>query len=451
MSIIKNKNNDNKARAYYISGIIMVAASCAFPQTWICTAGFLLGMFVTVVQKKKISSILNFCIICLINRQVTVAPLYPGAGITLMSLVNVIVLLFFFRYILDMLLKKNKGFVIPVSFLLLWVCYRVLNGVYTGALSVIPSLWACVPLLLCLTLQYMGNRYKNYSNELFISVIVGCSLVVLVGYIELLISHTFFYSLWKYDVYRYGVLRVGSTLADPNFMSMVDLLFLCLLYTKAAKANFNKTFLAVFKVLTVFQIVLSFSRAAIIALAVCYLMAIILKKKGRLLLLIPILVLAALLIPYAMEQILSWGDTSMLVSTSSRLRIVEAAFNLWKTSPIMGLGNSAFYNNSAALIGTANVSTMNTFVQVLVEYGIIGMMFYISYSFVLVKKILGFMKNTVSTSASSYSLYIVALFGWLVMSFSLDTFQLVGFWMLPTLILAEHNIETLERSEESNI
>lgn len=444
---MKQTYKKNVAAAYYISGITMIGLSCAFPQQWICTIGFLLGIFITVCFRKKYLSILNFCILCLINRQITVAPLYPGSGVTLMALIKMIVLLFFFVTVIYISRNHSKKVVIPFALLFLWVLYRILNGMITGSSSIISSFWACAPLLLCMVLQYYESRFRNYGNELFISVIVGGSLVVLVGYYELFTTHTFFYSLWKYDVYRYGVLRAGSTLADPNFMSMVDIMFLCLLFTKTAKSVFGKKFLTIFKILTIIQIVLSFSRTAIIALAACCLMHIVLKKRGRFLLFIPLIVATSLFLPVAMERLLSWGDTNMLVSTFSRLQVVQAAVDFWKTSPLLGLGSGAFINNSERLVGTANVNTMNTFVQILVEYGIIGIVIYILYYYFMIKTVLCYRNKSSKAYSKSYIVYVIALFGWLIMSFSLDAFQLVGFWIFPTLIMVEHKNEINDTME----
>jgi O-antigen ligase len=129
------------------------------------------------------------------------------------------------------------------------------------------------------------------------------------------------------------------------------------------------------------------------------------------------------------------------------MRVVAIALVLWRKNPLIGNGSGFFYDASQGFIGT-HITTMNVYVEQLVEYGIIGMMFYIIYIVYILKvPVMSILvKRNINFKASPE--IIAAISAWLLISYSLDTFSKILIWVMPAIVLS---LLKFEQEDKDNI
>ena len=405
---------------YVVATLFVLVPACLAPLGWIASIGFLIGCALVLASFRDSNALLFYFIILLLNNSI-VETYIVGTGYTITSLIYLYSLILFIwelRFV-----GARRKILIATSFIVLWIIYRMaIAHIYSnGAMS---ALWGAAPLSICITSQILIKRKEKYKAHLLVSLYVAILLMCITGYVELIIGRTFFYSLWKGAFYRFGILRVGSTVADANFLCLIEVPALFIFGANLYKQLIGKRRIQILSIALVVQIVLTFSRTGILALIACYVIYKLTTKKYLFLIAAPLVLLSAAILPIIMELVLKMD----VESTNSRMRIVTVAIQYWLQNPIVGHGPNAFYNNSMAFVGS-QITTMNVYVEQLVCYGAIGLAFYILYAIFLLKRpiisILTLEKSNVS------GLIMASLCAWLIISYSLDTFTKIYFWIIP--------------------
>ena len=424
---------------YFIAALFVLIPACANPTGGIASIGFLFASTLIVIIFKDLNCLAMFYLIFLINSSLAEMPII-GTQLTITAFINLyLIIVLIIRLIKH---RKEKLNYISIPLIIVWMVYLVYNYILYG-FGIWAAVWYCVPFYISILMCILVSRKEKYIIHFLTCIIVAFSIVLLTGYVELFIGKTFFYSLWKTTpFYRFGILRVGSTLADPNFMCLIDVCCIFVIRTSIVQKIFGKRVITILEILAIAQVVVSTSRAGILALIACFAIEFLCKKKSWMLALIPVVIITGAALPAMMDYIFSID----ISSTGSRFRVIEAALVLWRTNPVIGLGNNSFYNASYGLIGT-RTDTMNVFVQQLVNFGVIGGTFYVLFFITVLKQPV---KNVISKvrNAEIDAKLIAAISGWLIISFTLDTFSKTLIWLVPALEISLYYI--VNNSVKSN-
>lgn len=400
---------------------------------------FIVTSMLIILRFKTLESILPYCIALLMNNTLTEFEIGFLGTVTLTGIIKV----YFIAMLFITLVKRkthNKMY-IGYLFVGVWLLYFALNSFInqTGMWSTIYSI--SFPMIVCIVMQAVAQRNDKYKLQIISGVIAGFIFLCLCGYLELLIGKTFFYSGWTgAERYRLGILRVGSTVSDPNFLALTELFVICIINVPFIRRVLGNRLSLLLIILGSASIVLTFSRTGIIALVTAAVLMGANKHKNYIVVLLPLLSIAAVPV---IGLILGSVDTLDVNSAISRNRIVDVAMQLWKNNPLFGNGNNSFVNISQTYIGNQR-STMNEYVGQLVNYGVIGLGFFISYFVLLMKRCVGGFEKLISNKSAIC--YFSAIITWLLMSYSLDTYYKILIWILPSLVIS---IESLERGEKN--
>lgn len=269
---------------------------------------------------------------------------------------------------------RNEKRILAADLLLLICCYRTDSG---------KIIFGCLILMQFLAAGYAGDVWD--LDEILKGLIVGGNQVVLVGLLELVLHRTFFYSAWTgAERYRYGMLRIGSTAADPNYICLilVPLLLVsyCLYwYHKERRYLFC---MALYGLLTV----LTMSRTGILCLAVASYLLVRrhwfqrMRKTSRWFFNVLLVGTAVLLMAPFLGSLAGMANSTFEASNFTRSVCLRYAVTLVKRSPQTGLGLNQFYNHAQPLFyheygGTfaEGITVMNLPLEIAVAFGIIGL------------------------------------------------------------------------------
>lgn len=392
-------------------------------------AAFIVSVVVMVLVSRSIQTIPYLLAALMLNSELM-------NGAYLFISIRRITLIFCGIYlVLNIINSKKSHLLVPIWFYIIWFGYLFINAfvIHTGG-SITDILSVLYMMLTSIILQDKANSNVASSEKLIIAVTVGFSFIVIIAYLELLIGRTFFYSTWtEGERYRNGILRVGSTVSDPNNVCFFLVPFVFLSETAAFKKVLPTYYRIMLKWPTIILILLTSSRIGWIALILgllCYLLA---KRK---IILICVLLSVFLLINSVMtllENILNLYEES----TSFRLFIIENALELWQQNFLFGVGR----NNIISSIGLADdgvINTMNTYVYMLSGVGIIGFIIYILYWIILSRKdFVLWISNSVENK--DVLLKLTSIICLLMIAYTLDTFYMMNMWIMPAIIIAINN------------
>lgn len=421
-----NQNKANLYIMYLIAGLMIVIPACITRKSAISSIGFFVAVIWILIKSKNLFAISVFCLLMKFNANLCEIPII-GLNITLMPLVILVFVVSLIRIRIKTIKLNRKN-----MFLMFWGIYIVFNNAINGTFDINSVLSQLVNILIAIYFLKVVERKGDFREHLLSGVMAAVSLIVLVGIVEIVIRKTFFYSLWRGgESIRFGMIRPGSTLADPNFMAIIVCGFLFFWKSESVYEIIGKQWSSVMFFLSLVVIVASGSRTTYLILALCVLMLFLCKKKTRIIFALPILIMIVLILPAVLNQLFfSTSDAS----TSARMRIVLTALEVWKTNKVLGLGYGAFSVRSVTLTGQY-FDTMNTYVQQLLDYGLIGLSFYLIYGMLLIlPNIMGIIVGPKNKEfRRERSLLLASIVAWFGISLSLDTYTLVLFWIYPAL------------------
>lgn len=200
--------------------------------------------------------------------------------------------------------------------------------------------------------------------------------------------------------YAYKVnIKIASTLSNPNNFAAYLLLcvfpvFMLFIYEKRKK---NKVlYLLIFLLITV-NIALTFSRNVLLGFGIGILVLIVIYSKKLLAVFVPIVV-AALCIPQIRIRLSEVGDTSL---NESRIKLWKTALLMFKDHPVLGVGNGNYSSNYDNYIkkfpqlycGFHNYPAHNTYLKILSELGVVGIIVFLSMLLFLALRLYKFIKD----------------------------------------------------------
>ncbi len=229
------------------------------------------------------------------------------------------------------------------------------------------------------------KQLKLWSNLL---IFVGVILAIL-GFFQLI----FFYDLSFLQAAGFDphIGRLVSTFLDPNFFGGFQVLILNLTLAQIFETKDKKLLIAV--ILLFFSIVLTFSRSSYLALFVSILLFGILKSKSLAIIVFGAFFLLTPAIPRIFERVI--GAVTFDVTASARITSWSLAFEIFLTSPLIGVGfnnlrfakaNLGIFQLVEGLGGHSGAGVDSSFLLVLATTGIFGILAFLGFYFFLIYK-----------------------------------------------------------------
>lgn len=435
--------------------LVQFVAEVLFGASGVIPIVFVALCVLWILMFKKTSSLLYLFIAMLPNFSIYSGELF---GISVLNIITLYCLFYIAIKVKDL----GKITTVPCVFLVIWYIYEVADiyihsgsGIASAITSTISYFVVCICTQALLTGQHQSindtqlktNTRLNNADRVIVSFLSGIVFMLLIAYLELIIGKTFFYHLWSGgERYRYGIMRVGSTVADPNNVCFNLIPFLFLVSTECTKRLLYKQYIRLIQILTVAMIFLSGSRTGAVAFIAGLMFYFLGKKRAILLSLIPIFI--------ALESVLNSMVSNLRAidedSSNFREYINRNALLLFKNNMIFGVGPGNIVNKINLTIAGAssrNVNTMNTYLYYLVGFGIVGFAFFIAYyiltvlpdlkAWIILKKV-----------KSDQLLRISACISILLLIYTLDTANFAIVWLLPAVLEAGRDNERLASSLE---
>lgn len=428
--MIHQYKSSSKKQVYYIyliAGLMIVVPACISSKSSISSIGFFVAIVWILIKTRNLYAVTVFCLLMRFNSNLCEIPII-GMGFTLMPIVNLILVVSMIGVKIRIIKTRRINL-----FLLVWALYITINNAINSTFDINSILSQLVNFFIAIYFIDMVRRDEYYSSHLLAGVLAAVSLIILVGTIEIFAGRTFFYSLWRGgESVRYGMIRPGSTLADPNFMALIICAFLFIWRSEIVKKIVGNRISSFYFALSFVVIAASGSRTTYFTLVLAILMIFLCKRQSRIIFALPLLLVIIVVLPTIVNHVFfSVTDAS----SSARIRIVVTALELWSRNKVIGLGYGSFSSRSIVLTGQ-HFDTMNTYVQQLVDYGVVGLFFYLTYALILiypnVMKILFGKELTSVRRNRSYCL--ASVISWFSISLSLDTFTLPLFWIYPAIL-----------------
>lgn len=391
---------------------------------------WLLSSALMLILYKQTKVLIPYHIALLINNVFIEYKIMLLGGITLTAIIKVIFIMQSFL----LFNKKKNSIIIYPKFFAIWTLYFFINSLITNTNGIGNILFSvCFPMSVCIVTQIVAKEEDIAFDQIFIAGIVAALIMMVsVGYVEIMCNKTFFYSIWTGDErFRYGIIRVGTTAADPNFACLSEVFLLLVVNIPCFKRIIGNRVCSILNVATIVQIVLLFSRTGYIALACAAAIVMLSKKNKTFYFLLPIIAVSiAFLTNVMIDSLKTVNEGSYL----SRTRIIQYAFEIWRNNPIWGIGHNGFYNLSAGYLGLSR-STMNEYMSQLVNYGVIGLLFYLFFLCLIYKGIVGKIENIFKVENPNTKYFFAMIIVWFIMGWSLDIYSKIFVWIIPAVFI----------------
>ena len=398
--------------------LVMLIASIMDESGLLNFFAFVFSLSFIFVLTKKISNLDYFIYAVFINSSL-MSGHFKFLSIT--SIIFGILLLSLF----SIFVKKHKliGLVdkkiIMIS--IIWFIYTIYNSILVSGTSINGLIYSFIPFSVLFTSVFLSQAKVNEQSKFIWTIYIAFSLIIFVSLIEHLLGHTFFSIRWTIEErYRNGILRAGSTLADPNNVCFMLVPFFFLLQTSVFKL-YIPSFIRKLTIFLDFVIViLTSSRAGILALFMGIAFMIISKKRVSLIIILPVLYFGTNLLLQQFENLLNKYENS----TSFREYVVAQALLVWNSHKVFGAGSTMLFS----MIDGNN--TMNTYVYLLGIYGLIGLVIYILYWFSILRvDIKRWLLNKKIYNDQLCKLSVFITSG--IIAYSLDVLGMAFVWIIP--------------------
>ncbi len=423
----------NKAIAnliiYIIAGTVFMIPLLRYKASVQSSLGFYFGTIIVIVLRRKLFPVLCYFYIVVSNIYMTYVPLKFMDSITVMAVIKVYIIGYFiFLLILTKGFKKyfRKS---PFKYYIIWVIISVgihLISAMFFPYNIIDIFWRLVPLYFSLLVTIEIYRSKQNLNEILLAIIVSAILFTFVAYIELIQEKTYFYSLWTgVERYRYGILRVGSTLEDANILGLFLLPSIFIIHTNYVKNILGKIVVFFLKIFLIIILIITSSRMSFVAFTfgIITLYWVTGKPIKQMAVIIGIFFILCLT-PYIFHGLITYEAAS----SSQRIFLIGEAFSKWLDNPILGIGIDGFWNQTSWL-------TMNEFAKQLVELGLFAFIVYLFFYLYLIKIFFKKIKYLKNIEKYDSGCILAATIAYMINSFSLDTYNYYIMWVLPALSL----------------
>lgn len=254
--------------------------------------------------------------------------------------------------------------------------------------------------------------------------------------------------------------RVFSTFENPNLLAEYLLITIpiSIAFIFYSKSNWKKLFFVITTGIMLLTIGLTYSRGGWLGLVIAIITFLLLISVKTLLLLIPFGIIGILYLPASILQRL--GTIGKLQDSSNFYR-----YNLWNMSlnivkdfwiSGIGIGYLPFMKISPFYLGSISpYHTHNTFLQVAIETGIIGLMIFIGLIFTLIKTSITVVLQTKSRFIKIFTAsYVSALLGLfihgLVEHILYNPKIIITFWFIIGMIISLYIINKEDSREGNN-
>src|SRR3989344_323790 len=312
----------------------------------------------------------------------------PFAGLSIKLIdIGVVALAFYwillsFKNLKKIKIDKRLGFPIlifsVVALLSLLLNARLLNinELFVSSLYLIR--WIAYASIIFI-IPMFDNSFKKIIIKLLI--FIGVVIVVL-GYIQYFLYpnlRNLYYLGWDEHLYR-----LFSAFLDPNFAGAFFVLYFLfvlniLIESLKKQARFFSFFLGVISLITLIAIFLTYSRSALLMLIIgSFVFLFLYTKKSFAVLIVIIFLLATTLVPKAYTT--EGTNFLRIASSEARLGSAKQAIEIFKESPVFGVGFNAYRyakNRHGFTFGNwekshADAGTDNSFLFLLATTGIVG-------------------------------------------------------------------------------
>lgn len=406
------------------------------------TISYFLNLMIVILTFKKIYYICLYMIILLFNNFFLSANSFYQVSISVNSISFILLLccsaITFYNAKNKMNHKSNINHISMVP-TFIWMLYSgTIILVKSDNISLLYFFVIMSYFIISILLKNIVER-NNKNAELFlITYFVSVMLIVFFWYIEIIMGKTLFTISWTgEDRYRMGFLRAGSTVGDNNMACLIIGTALLFFQTRPFKKLIGDNVIKLVSFTMVIMLMFSFSRTAWLCLAVAIILLILTGLKKVAILLLPICVL---ILTYFLRII---SDLMDLDTSSSNTRTLmnELSLTVWLDNFWTGIGWGNIAKYSIKVFGSEGIvdyiTTMNTYYFVLVTGGFFAGLCLAMYIYSMSKHAIIhlFHLNPV------YRYVFAAIIFWAIFTFTLDTFDVLEFWIMPTIITAIYKCE----------
>lgn len=274
--------------------------------------------------------------------------------------------------------------------------------------------------------------------------VISAFAQALIGIGELISGHTIYYEKWAGVRQRDGILRIGSTAGDPNFLCfyLVPIVPIIGFFVSEIKSIFLKTFYFLVGLTILFVIVITNSRIGLISLFMLVGIFVFKKTKFNIILKITVFFIPIflLVIDYIPKLNFNFSDASFQARFYTQL----VGLKLFLSNPLIGIGLDNFTNYSDKILWSSYrvymemaPTTMNTYMQIIVEGGILGFIIFLLNIIGIIK---GIQVIAVTYSKNFAFWFTLSIISWIIIAFTLDglftpllwIFSIVPFVILKT-------------------
>ncbi|WP_310877183.1 O-antigen ligase family protein [Priestia megaterium] len=329
-------------------------------------------------------------------------------------------------------------------------------GSYNGIMfsSLVSNVRLIIPLFVLLTIPSVIKSRKDYAKVLKLFVI-GSLIVTIYGVYEFAIKKIglgFSYLLPNHAqsilFFNGGTIRLSGTFGEPSYFAgfLVLSIFLCV-YCKSLEI-LPKFLLNLIILSQLIVVILTYSTGGYLALLIGTL--VYLFNSGKVKFFISVFILSATLIalvvfvPSVVEVVSKPFDSTsgQMSSNTDRTNTAKAAMNMFKDSPLYGIGYGNFsflYNNyrpEGAIFKVEPSIANNVYADFISSYGLIGLLllFFIALQVYKSLKVIKF------SYRSEYPFFIGAFTSILIVYMAYPTFSYAFQWVFYSLLLVRSSL-----------
>lgn len=391
--------------------------------------------------------LLIITLMCLPTGEVLRVHVTKEIGINLIDIIVVITGLYGIIYLLKNKISISRLELYFFTFIIISIASLTINfknvSTYQFFISILYPLRLLFLFMILPLVRIQGIEFKKKLETILI---LDGLIIVTIGVSQFFLYpslRNLYYLGWDEHLYR-----LFSTFLDPNFTAVFIALFIIFAIPHTISSLKEKTkktlFFITLILLSIFALVLTYSRAVLLSFSLATLTFLFLNKKKY----IPIFILIiGVIILFQLKTVRSEG-TNLFRTTSAfaRLESSNLAFSVIKDYPIFGVGfNTYRYVSSKYIKPSQQVESSlpshglsapdNSFLFVLATTGIFG---FVAYLFFWRSVIVKYLKNLESPSSQVIILSIIVLF---ISSFFVNAlfYTPILLWFFSVLGIKENN------------
>lgn len=307
----------------------------------------------------------------------------------------------------------------------------------------------CFRMVSLLTLfYYFVDSRARLELALKVLLLSGVCMA-LFGLFEVLIGRTFFYSAWTLgERYRFGIVRMGSTVGDPNYvcMALLPLIPLAHYFYSSAKTFIAKGYYLSILAIFTLTIALTFSRIGCLALFFYGVYSLYAKyARGlethyvikKVLFLVVVSLLSVVL--YFGYSLLTAKISGAQISSTTRAIALELSYHFFKQFPLTGVGfdRLEYFNGShlkTTLTASGGISSMNTYLKILAEDGVFVFISFFGLVAYAIRKL-----QKLGKTDPIYHYLNLGFISWLMVAVTLDSMGTAVFWIIIATVLRDYH------------